>query len=103
MGTLFVAEDREAAEYLEACEATLTPDPALNRPVSTDPAPRVPDNLPRPATPVNVAAVLPVVAEVRPMPRPDHEPEQGYFVAYRNGNGSFFFLIKEHRHFRFAL
>ena len=93
MGTLFVAEDREAADYLEACEATFTPDPAPNMPV----------NVSRPATPVNVAPILPVVAEVRPMPRPDREPEQGYFIAYRNGNGSFLSLIKENRHFRFAL
>ena len=89
MGVLFVAEDREAAEYLEACEAALAPIPFQNRPVTPEAA-----DLIRPATPVNVAAVLPVIAEVRPMPRPDREPEQGYFVAYRNGNGSFL-LIKE--------
>ena len=85
---LFVAEQREAAEYLEAYEAFLTPDHDPNRPAAPEAV-----NLIQPVSPVNVAAVLPAIAEVRPMPRPDRQPEQGYFVAYRNGNGSFLLLI----------
>ena len=37
------------------------------------------------------------------MPRPDHEPEQGYFVAYRNGNGSFFFPYQRTQTFSFRI
>ena len=83
MDTLFVAEAREAAAFLEAYEATLTPDP-------------LPNPLSRPTTPVEAEYVRPpAVAKVRPMPRPDQQPEHGYFIAYRNPNGSFLSLLKK--------
>ena len=94
MNTLFVAEAREAAAFLEeAYEATLSPDP-------------LPNPLSRPATPVEECQpgivpvpvadvpppnviVAPAIAEIRPMPRPDHLPQHGYHICYRNPNGSF--------------
>ena len=96
MNALFVAEAREAAAFLEAYEATLSPDPLPN-PLSRPATPVSNDELPgavvaplisRPTTPI-AEVVPPAIAEVRPMPRPNHQPEQGYFLVHRNPNGSF--------------
>ena len=100
MDTLFVAETREAAAYLEVYEATFSPDPLPN-PLS---CPATPDaeqlpaivEVPSMGSPVEVAADQPpAIAEVRPMPRPEHRPEQGYCIAYRNPSGSFLSLLKK--------
>ena len=89
MNTLFVAEAREAAAFLEeAYEATLSPDPLPN-PLSR-PATPIVDNTVQPPAPIAVDIIQPpAIAEVRPMPRLEQQPEQGYFLAYRNPNGSF--------------
>ena len=94
MDTLFVAEAREAAAFLEAYEATLSPDPLPN-PLSR-PATPVEDQQPAivPIPPTVVPAngnvnLAPAIAEIRPMPRPEHLPQHGYHICYRNPNGSF--------------
>ena len=109
MNTLFVAEAREAAAFLEeAYEATFSPDPLpnpLSRPATpignvAMPEVVVAPLISRPTTPI-AEVVPPAIAEVRPMPRPNHQPEQGYFLVHRNPNGSFS-NIKTNNCFRFA-